>query len=104
MSPRTKSRIKLIRIAQLVLRICELIGAVGMLFCVICIKGTDATTGWIIRVPVCVTQKRQRDNVNVALARSCNIAHHLWYVSSLALCEGTNTIIVSQLYAIRSHD
>lgn len=51
MSPLTKLRVKWTRITQLVLRICELIGAVGMLFCVICIKGTDATTGWIIRVP-----------------------------------------------------
>lgn len=51
MSPRTKSRVKSTRITQLVLRNCQLIGAVGMLFCVICIKGTDATTGWIIRVP-----------------------------------------------------
>ncbi|CAF9943363.1 MAG: hypothetical protein ALECFALPRED_011141 [Alectoria fallacina] len=51
MGPHTKSRVKWTRITQLVLRTCELIGAVGMLFCVICIKGTDATTGWIIRVP-----------------------------------------------------
>lgn len=51
MSPHTKPRVKSTRIAQLVLRICELIGAVGMLFCVICIKETDGTTGWIIRVP-----------------------------------------------------
>ena len=58
MNPRTKSRVNCTRIAQLVLRICELIGAVGMLFCVICIKGTDAVTGWIIRVPVCMTEMR----------------------------------------------
>lgn len=51
MSPRTKSKVKWTRLTQLFLRICELLGAVGMLFCVICIKGTDATTGWIIRVP-----------------------------------------------------
>lgn len=57
MSPRTKSRVKYTRITQLVLRVSELIGAVGLLFCVICVKGTDATTGWIIRVPVCITQK-----------------------------------------------
>lgn len=55
MSPRTKSRVKYTRIIQLVLRVCELVGAVGLLFCVICVKGTDATTGWIIRVPVCIT-------------------------------------------------
>lgn len=88
MSPRTKSRIKFIRIAQLVLRICELIGAVGMLFGVICIKGTDATTSWIIRVPVCMTQIRAESQrySHLALARSCDIAHSLWYISSLALC------------------
>ena len=55
MNPRTKSRVKYTRITQLVLRACELIGAVGLLFCVICVKGTDATTGWIVRVPVCIT-------------------------------------------------
>lgn len=57
MSPRTKSRVKYTRITQLVLRVCELVGAVGLLFCVICVKGTDATTGWITRVPVRITQK-----------------------------------------------
>ena len=55
MSVKTKSRVKYSRNVQLVLRICELIGAIGLLFCVICIKGIDATTGWIIRVPVCLT-------------------------------------------------
>lgn len=52
MSPRTKSKVKWTRYTQLFLRICELLAAAGMLFCVICIKGTDASTGWIIRVPV----------------------------------------------------
>lgn len=67
MSPRTKSRVKWTRTTQLILRICELIGTVGMLFCVICIKGTDATTGWILRLPVCVTQMRTKVNVNNTL-------------------------------------
>ena len=51
MSPRTKAKVKWTRFTQLFLRVCEMVGAVGMLFCVICIKGTDAATGWIIRVP-----------------------------------------------------
>ncbi|KAL6719885.1 hypothetical protein ACLMJK_001806 [Lecanora helva] len=51
MSLRTKSKVKWIRHTQLVLRICELLAATGMLFCVICIKKTDSTTGWIIRIP-----------------------------------------------------
>ncbi|KAL8746328.1 MAG: hypothetical protein Q9190_001647 [Brigantiaea leucoxantha] len=51
MSPRTKKKVKYTRQSQLFLRICELLGAVGLLFCVICIKGTQGSTGWIIRVP-----------------------------------------------------
>lgn len=52
MSPRTKKKVQYIRRSQLFLRICELLGALGLLFCVICIKGTQGTTGWIMRVPV----------------------------------------------------
>lgn len=40
---------------QLFFRICSLIVAMGMLVCVICIKGTNDTEGWIIRVPVSFT-------------------------------------------------
>lgn len=52
MSPRTKYKVKYSRWAQLFLRACALLGALGMLVCVICIKGTQDTVGWIIRVPV----------------------------------------------------
>ncbi|KAL8940629.1 MAG: hypothetical protein Q9216_002708 [Gyalolechia sp. 2 TL-2023] len=51
MSPHTRKKVKYTRHVQLVLRICELLGALGLLFCVICIKGTQGSTGWIIRVP-----------------------------------------------------
>ena len=54
MSPRTKAKVKWARHIQLLLRIAALLGAAGMLFCVICIKGTGGATGWIIRVPVSV--------------------------------------------------
>lgn len=52
MSPNTKAKVKYVRWVQLFFRICALIGAIGMLFCVICIKGTQGMEGWIIRVPV----------------------------------------------------
>ena len=52
MSPKTKAKVKWTRYVLLFLRICELVAALGILFCVICIKKTDASTGWIIRVPV----------------------------------------------------
>ncbi|MCJ1408576.1 hypothetical protein MMC19_002651 [Ptychographa xylographoides] len=46
----TKSRVAWTRWIQLVLRVCALLGAAGLLVCVICIKGVDNTTGWIIRI------------------------------------------------------
>ncbi|KAI1923964.1 hypothetical protein LOZ65_003156 [Ophidiomyces ophidiicola] len=55
MSPKTKQRVKRARITQLVLRMLTLIGALGLLFCVICIKGTTLTLAWMIRVPPCVS-------------------------------------------------
>lgn len=54
MSPRTKVKVKYVRWAQLLFRILSLAGAIGMLVCVICIKGTQGTEGWIIRVPVSI--------------------------------------------------
>ncbi|WEW57193.1 hypothetical protein PRK78_002655 [Emydomyces testavorans] len=55
MSPRTKQRVKYARWFQLALRTLTLIGALGILFCVICIKGTTVTLAWMIRVPPCVS-------------------------------------------------
>ncbi|EQL38127.1 hypothetical protein BDFG_00507 [Blastomyces dermatitidis ATCC 26199] len=50
MSPKTKSRVKYTRIFQLVLRVCALIGALGVLFCVICINNIAGAAVWMIRV------------------------------------------------------
>lgn len=52
MSPHTKSKITYGRRFQQILRICELVGALGLLFCMIAIKGTSGSEGWIIRVAV----------------------------------------------------
>ena len=52
LSPRTKVKVKWVRWAQLFLRTWTLLGAMGMLFCVICIRNTESTVGWIIRVAV----------------------------------------------------
>ena len=51
MSPHTKTEVKWLRWAQILLRVCALLGALGLLVCVICIKPTGATLDWIIRVP-----------------------------------------------------
>ncbi|CAL8575853.1 hypothetical protein XPA_001754 [Xanthoria parietina] len=51
MSLRTKKKVQYTRYGQLSLRVCQLLGALGLLFCVICIKGTQGSTGWIIRFP-----------------------------------------------------
>ena len=54
MSPHTKTYVKNVRLVQLALRSCALLGAMGMLFCVICIKKTESTVGWVLRVAVCL--------------------------------------------------
>ncbi|KAL1999779.1 hypothetical protein VTN02DRAFT_3986 [Thermoascus thermophilus] len=56
MSPHTRSRVKKGRYLLLFLRVCTLIGALGSLFCAICIKGTTLPVAWVIRVaPVVAT-------------------------------------------------
>lgn len=50
MSPHTKSKVKYSRKVQLGLRVLALLGSLGLLFCVIAIKGTSGSLGWIIRV------------------------------------------------------
>ncbi|OKL62040.1 hypothetical protein UA08_02936 [Talaromyces atroroseus] len=54
MSHHTKARVKHTRRFQLLLRILAIIGALGILFCVICVTDTGAALGWIIRVAPCV--------------------------------------------------
>ena len=50
MSPNTSSKVKYTRQVQLFLRVLALFGSLGLLFCVIAIKGTSGSVGWIIRV------------------------------------------------------
>ena len=52
MNANTKSLVKWLRVALLVLRILSFLGAVGLLFCVICIRPIGSSLDWIIRVPV----------------------------------------------------
>jgi hypothetical protein len=50
MSPNTATKIKYSRRTQLALRVLALLGTLGILFCVIAIKGTSGSLGWIIRI------------------------------------------------------
>lgn len=52
MSPRIKSWIKWLRHFQLLLRVLELVGAVGILVLVILITKIEAVTGWIMKITV----------------------------------------------------
>jgi hypothetical protein len=54
MHPNTKKRVSRARTVQLTFRFLELIAAVGVLICVICIKSTQNTESWIMRLPVCL--------------------------------------------------
>lgn len=55
MSPYTKARVKRTRVFQLLFRLVQIIGALGILFCVISIDHTGVALGWIIRVAVSLT-------------------------------------------------
>lgn len=52
MSSGTKSRINWTRRIQLCLRAIQLLGAIGILVCGICIRGSTDTQGLVIRIPV----------------------------------------------------
>ncbi|KAK7518126.1 uncharacterized protein IWZ02DRAFT_483130 [Phyllosticta citriasiana] len=54
MSPKTKGRVNWAKWIQFAFRALQLIAAIGLLICVICIKGTSGLEGWIIRVSVAV--------------------------------------------------
>jgi len=50
----TKKTIVVTRWVQFGLRLLQLLGAVGLLFCVICVKGAAPTQSWMLRVPVSI--------------------------------------------------
>ena len=52
MARRTKACISWARRVQLGLRVLQLVSAIGLFICAICIRGTQDTEGWIMRVPV----------------------------------------------------
>jgi hypothetical protein len=52
MNPKTKLYVKIARGLQLFLRLCSLLGAVGLLLCTIFIRGAQDTEGWLMRIPV----------------------------------------------------
>ncbi|PSN71282.1 hypothetical protein BS50DRAFT_570677 [Corynespora cassiicola Philippines] len=51
MNPKVKTVIKIVRWIQFALRLCNLIGAVGVLLCGIFIRGAQDTEGYILRIP-----------------------------------------------------
>jgi hypothetical protein len=55
MPPSTRKKVVRLRQAQQALRLLELIGSCGMLFCVISINKTSSSVGWIIRLAPAVS-------------------------------------------------
>ncbi|KAI9826277.1 MAG: hypothetical protein M1826_006699 [Phylliscum demangeonii] len=47
----TRQRVKLVRRSQLLLRILQLLGAIGLLICAICVRNVEDSAGWTLRVP-----------------------------------------------------
>ncbi|MCJ1286303.1 hypothetical protein MMC26_005648 [Xylographa opegraphella] len=50
LSRNTKDKVNWTRRVLRLFRVCALLAAAGLLVCVICVKGTDSTLGWIIRI------------------------------------------------------
>lgn len=59
MSRHTKKTVKVLRWTQLALRMVELIGAIGLMVCVVCLKGMQSSMSWIIRIAVRIFQYRE---------------------------------------------
>lgn len=57
MSPSTKKRVTVMRWIQFGLRALQLLGALGLLFCVITLKGLSTAESWIIRIAVSILCK-----------------------------------------------
>ncbi|KAI9760378.1 MAG: hypothetical protein M4579_001674 [Chaenotheca gracillima] len=51
MSSHTRKGVKYLRWTQLFLRCCELVGAIGALMALICLRKIDTIMGWILRIP-----------------------------------------------------
>jgi len=86
MSPRTKQKVKYVRLVQLFLRVCALLGAMGMLFCVISINKTETTVGWVLRVAVrSIPKEATFDLTDLSLAGCCHSAYRIRCLPSMSL-------------------
>jgi hypothetical protein len=68
MNPKTKIFVKITRWVQLFLRVCTLLGAVGVLLCGIFIRGTTDTEGYIMRIPVRISRRLKQTSL-ICIAR-----------------------------------
>ncbi len=89
MSPRTKKKIKYARWIQLALRILELLGTLGLLVCVICLKGMQSTVGWVTRI---VVRRYQEANLHTRLLTKCldsrELQFYIWFTPYTTSLEG----------------
>ena len=74
-----------------------------MLFCGICLKGVDATTGWIIRVPVCNEDHALHVCANYVTQTAwyCNFAYSVRHIPSVSIFQGPYASIFGQLHVVR---
>lgn len=54
MPPNTKKKVVAWRWVQFSLRLLQLLGAIGLLLCVIFVRNTETAQGWIMRIPVSI--------------------------------------------------
>ena len=107
MSPRTRKRVSYLRWTQLLFRLLELTGAVGMLVCAICVRQVDDTMGWTLRIPVgsAISMRTWHSGfiaiTNRDQAWCCNHTLCLCYIPPIAEPVQENARILCELYALR---
>lgn len=101
MSPYTKTKVSWIRWTQLTLRICALLGAIGMLICVICLKSMDDTLAWIVRITVWMKLSRgEKSLLTIAFQPGISILHTVYAVYHLARSSKGRTPASSASYML----
>lgn len=104
MSPSTRKKVKYTRWAQLILRCLTLLGAIGLMICVICVRHVEETVGWVLRITV----RRQREQLKwkrtliTTSARYLNLTQCIRYLSPLAEPYMSHSRIFCWVHALRS--
>lgn len=73
--PNTKKKVVAWRWVQFGLRVSQLLGAIGLLLCVIFVRNTETAQGWIMRVPVSIHIRYHEAPLDVLTILIARVGH-----------------------------